>query len=406
MNSSDKPNIILIMADDLGYECLGCYGSESYKTPHLDRLADTGMRFNHCYSQPLCTPSRVQLMTGRYNFRNYKMFGYLDPNEITFGHILRDAGYKTCIAGKWQLSNGIEGPFHAGFDEYCLWQIYTAIARKDARGSRYADPKIYQNGALLENTRGSYGPDVFCDYVLDFMERNKNKPFLVYYPMVLTHSPFVPTPESADWSNNKHESDVRYFADMVAYMDKMVGRIAHKLDQLKLRQKTLILFIGDNGTPQEIRSRFGGRWIQGGKRLMTDAGTHVPLIANWQGVIPGNQVSEDLIDFSDFVPTLAECAGANLPENWTIDGQSFYPLLCGKQASPREWVFMHYWGRGRNIFETRRCARDKRYKLYDNAAFFDLRQDPLEQHPLEADAITGELKHIKERLQTVLDRMK
>ncbi|MEK6235695.1 MAG: sulfatase-like hydrolase/transferase [Planctomycetales bacterium] len=117
------PNVIFIMADDMGYECVGANGSTFYKTPHLDRLAAGGMRVTHAYSQPLCTPSRVQIMTGRYNSRNYVRFGYLHPNEITFGNVMKKAGYKTCIAGKWQLLGGVEGTNNFGFDEYWMWQL-------------------------------------------------------------------------------------------------------------------------------------------------------------------------------------------------------------------------------------------------------------------------------------------
>ena len=121
--AASKPNIVLIMADDMGYECVGANGSTFYKTPHLDRLAASGMRFEHAYSQPICTPSRVQIMTGRYNHRNYTRFGHLASTEITFANVLRKAGYKTCIAGKWQLRGGFEAPGKFGFDEYCLWQL-------------------------------------------------------------------------------------------------------------------------------------------------------------------------------------------------------------------------------------------------------------------------------------------
>jgi len=143
------PNIILIMADDLGYECLGSYGSTSYKTPVLDELAATGMRFEHCYSQPLCTPSRVKVMTGKYNSRNYTVFGSLDPKETTFAHVLKKSGYATCAAGKWQLYGGGSGtsPEQAGFDEHCLWQV------KD-RGSRYSDPTVLENGTLRKSIKG------------------------------------------------------------------------------------------------------------------------------------------------------------------------------------------------------------------------------------------------------------
>ena len=225
---NDKPNIVLIMADDLGYECLGCYGGKSYRTPVLDKLAATGMRFEHCYSQPLCTPSRVKIMTGQYNFRNYVNFGVLNPKQKTFAHLLRNCGYATCVVGKWQLYGSVDQsaevrgtgslPQQAGFDEHCLWQI-------TERGSRYKDPIMVQNSKTLDGLEGRYGPDVSCDYALNFIERHKTGPFLLYFPMALVHSPFVPTPDSEDWKKPKYENNPKYFADMVAYMDKIIGRI-------------------------------------------------------------------------------------------------------------------------------------------------------------------------------------
>lgn len=178
------PNIVLILADDMGYECLGAYGGTSYKTPHLDKLAAGGMRFDYCFSQPLCTPSRVELMTGLYNQRNYVRFAYLDPKAVTFAHLLKKAGYATGIAGKWQLENGFGGPKQFGFDEHFLWQLTT-------RRSRYPNPVLEKDGKVIEYTNGEYGPDVVNDYVCDFIERHKDRPFLAYYPMMLTHGPFV-----------------------------------------------------------------------------------------------------------------------------------------------------------------------------------------------------------------------
>lgn len=398
-----KPNIILIMADDLGYETLGCYGSESYKTPALDKLAETGMRFEYCYSQPLCTPTRVQLMTGRYNFRNYDMFGYLELGEVTFGHLLKKAGYSTCIAGKWQLGNGIEGPSHAGFDEYCLWQIYNSFAGKVVKGSRYADPLIYQNGKPLRNTEGKYGPDIVSDYIVDFIERKKDVPFFVYYPMILTHAPYQPTPDSPEWTTNRHAKDDKFFGDMVSYMDKIVGKIVAKLEELGLRENTLVMFTGDNGTGKAITSRFCGKKFKGGKGTMTEAGTHVPFIANWPGVVPAGAVNENLIDFSDFLPTLSELAGAQLPPKLEIDGKSFLPQLKGQKGKPRDWIYSYYWGR--NPLKARRMVQGHRYKLFDDGTFYDIQNDPLQQNPLAADQLSGKVREIKEHYQDVLQKM-
>jgi arylsulfatase A len=402
---SKKPNIVLIMADDLGYECLGCYGGKSYETPVLDKLAATGMRFEHCYSQPLCTPSRVKIMTGQYNFRNYVNFGVLDPKQKTFGHLLRDCGYATCVVGKWQLygsvnqSAGVRGtgslPEQAGFDEHCLWQI-------KGRGSRYKDPVMVQNSRTRDDLKGKYGPDISCDYALDFIERHKTGPFLLYFPMALVHSPFVPTPDSKDWEKPEHKNDTKYFADMVAYMDRIVGRIVSKLDELGLRENTLFLFTGDNGTNKSIKSKTTNGIIQGDKGQTTDAGTRVPLIANQPGVIPAGKVCGDLVDFSDFVPTFAEAAGTKVPAEMKVDGRSFLPQLRGEEGNPREWIFCHYdprWGNRRK----RRFVRDKRWKLYDNGEFYDVPADTLEQNP---NPSVPEALAARKRLEGVLNSMK
>jgi arylsulfatase A len=405
--SRSRTNIILILADDLGYECLGCNGGQSYRTPNLDRMAAGGLRFEHCYAQPLCTPSRVQIMTGRYNFRNYKDFGYLDPDEVTFANILKQAGYATCIAGKWQLNGIGEWPDwqdtnragHFGFDEHCLWQ-YTR------RGERYANPVIMRNGELLKGLEEEYGPDVFCDFVLDFIKRHRAAPFLVYYPMVLTHAPFVPTPDSPSWaSGNRYKQNNRYFADMVAYMDKIVGRILDEIEALGLAEKTVILFTGDNGTNIKISSRWKDRDYPGGKGNMWDPGTHVPLIASWKKAIPPGTVCSDLVDFSDVLPTLAEAGRAKLPGRITLDGRSFLPQLRGEKGNPRNWVFCHY-DQGKESSEERhngRYAREKRYKLYMNGKMYDVPADLLEQYPIEGT--TAEAREARRRLQKVLDSM-
>ncbi len=408
---TDRPNIILIMADDLGYECLSSNGSTSYKTPELDALAKKGMRFTQCYSQPLCTPSRVQIMTGRYNHANYEYFGYLNPKEFTFGNLAKKAGYATCIAGKWQL-NGLtykldgyqdsDRPHAAGFDEYCLWQL----TQPRSKGERYAQALIEQNGKLLETGTHDYGPDVFTNFILDFIERHQEEPFLVYYPMVLTHDPFVPTPDSPEWKDTPNKKDKRFFAHMVQYMDKLVGRIHHKLETLNLSENTILLFTADNGTHRSIQSMTQTGTVIGGKGTTPNAGTHVPLIAYWKGKTPVGKVSNDLIDFSDMLPTFAEAMDVEHPRPSVVEGRSFLPQLKGERGHPREWVYCYYdplWG---NLGQYKnQFVRDQRYKLYQDGRLIDVAQDELEKTPLDMDEVSASAEKAGQRLGRALDLM-
>ena len=404
-NSMEKPNIVLILADDMGYECLGCNGSTSYQTPVLDNLARNGIRFEHCYSQPLCTPSRVKIMTGQYNYRNYEYFGYLNPVQKTFGNLLKEAGYATCIAGKWQL-NGVnhknEGwkdpdrPYAFGFDEYCLWQMN----HEGKDGERYANPLITQNGKDLPRDENAYGPDIFSDYILDFIDRKAGKPFFIYYPMVLVHDPFVPTPDSPEWKDKsrRYEKDTTYFSDMVAYLDKDVGRIIKKLKDKKLFENTLFIFTGDNGTNVNIVSNTTKGKVKGGKGHSINTGNHVPLLVSWPSLIKKGSVCNQLVDFSDFLPTFAEAAGVSC-NGYKVDGSSFMRLIRGEQRE-KDQVFIHYsprWGK----FESNRWVMNSEYKLYRDGRFFQTSTDTLEGKPLLQ--LSDRESRLKSQFQKILD---
>lgn len=403
----ERPNIVLIMADDMGFECVTANGGESYKTPNLDKLAASGVRFEHCYSQPLCTPSRVQIMTGVYNSRNYIRFGVLDPQATTFGNILKDAGYATCVTGKWQLRGGFEGPNRFGFDEYCLWFL-------TRRPNRYPNPGLEVNGKEIDYKNGEYGPDIVTDYACDFMERQHqgDRPFFLYYPMILPHFPFEPTPDSSDWDPTARRNDdkerggkgeQKYFGDMVAYTDKMVGKIVAKIEELGLWKKTLVIFTADNGTYRGIRSRFKGREWVGGKGYMMDNGTHAPLIASQSGVIQAGTVNEQLIDFSDVLPTLADVAGAMLPTARQLNGRSFAAQPRGDETDPREWVYCWYFRNGKpGDAGGGESARTQRYKLYADGRFFDVPNDFYEERPLDPGSLTKAQRSLRGRLQGVL----
>lgn len=400
-----RTNVILIMSDDTGYEVFGCYGSKQYRTPRIDNLAQTGMRFNHCYAQPLCTPSRVKIMTGKSNVRNYTYFDILDPNEKTIGHMMKDAGYATCVAGKWQLYGQggflppeLKGagmlPENAGFDEHCLWQV-------ESSPGRYWKPELRINGQTRAfPDENAFGPTICTDYICDFIGRKKEDPFFIYYPMLLTHGPFVTTPDSADRTSTSRQHN---FEDMVAYMDKLVGRIVDKLDETGIRNNTLILFTGDNGSPGgrkgPIKSELNGRTIMGGKSLTTDAGTRVALVANMPGTVPPGKVTDDLVDLSDMMPTVSGMTGARMPAGEVFDGVSFAPQLRGGKGTPREWVYCYYEPVPGPEPNPSIFARDQRWKLYSDGRLYDISKDVLEQHPISDGGPA------RKKLQAALDSM-
>jgi arylsulfatase A len=414
--SDDKPtNIVLIMADDMGYEALSVNGSESCQTPNLDQLAESGLRFDNAFANPLCTPSRVKLMTGKYNVRNYTRFGELPRDQITFAHQLKTAGYTTCIAGKWQLGKEADSPQHFGFDEALLWQ-HTSTGRsqngKKKIDRRFVNPILERNGKVEEYTGGEYGPQILADFVCKFIRDNKKKPFMVYYPMVLTHCPFDPTPDSKDWDpkrlgSTKYKGDLndpqRYFKDMTAYVDKIVGQIVAQLEASGLRENTLLIFTGDNGTDQPIVTKWRGNNVAGGKGAMNDWGTRVPFIASWpSGIKNAGRVVNDLVEFTDVMPTLCDVSKANLPEGDPGDGVSLVPILNDK-VGERKKEKIYIWYKGRVM------VRNKDYSLVAKAngskPMFKKHSGPFEEESLEGSTLSETEEVIKENFMATLFRL-
>ena len=375
-----KPNIVLIMADDLGYETLSVNGGQSYQTPNLDRLAHSGALFTNAFSQPLCTPSRVKLMTGLSNIRNYVKFGRLERSETTFANLMKKAGYKTVVAGKWQLGTEADSPTHFGFSQSLLWQHTTEDASttrpalKKKYDSRYPNPELQRNGHMEYFDSGEYGPDLMSKYLTNFIANNKEVPFLIYYPMLLPHAPFEPTPDSQHWDGTKWgalkyrgDGDIAYqqnnFADMVNYMDKIVGTISDSLKEHGLAENTLIIFIGDNGSDYPQESLWRDRVVKGGKGTLTDTGVRVPMVVSWPGTVEPGLVTDELIDFSDFLPTILEVAQIPMPQNFTSDGKSFYSTLLGKPGRQKKSVYLWYRTKQGG---TEVMVRNKKYSLVKN----------------------------------------
>ncbi len=346
-----KTNIVLIMADDLGPEVLGCYGAKDVKTPNIDKLAEQGTFFKTAWTVPVCSPSRVLLLTGRYGFRTGEWNmgdrvggpAWAKPPlnfckyQPTFPKMLQKAGYRTAIAGKWQLVSPDEKAIPMlGFDEYCMWsipfkegfgskEIINAVGKRGNHGSRYWHPSVIQNGERIRIKEADYGPDIYTSFLIDFMKRNKEHPVLLYYPMALPHGPLNGTPDhdfKVDGEDPKH---IRLATE---YIDKLVGRIVKAFEEEGLTDDTIFIFCGDNGT--ELN----------GKNTPTDKGCHVPLIVKGPGV-KKQGIVDSLVDFSDIMPTIAAFANTELIPGFEYDGHDLSPILRGEKTDVREWVFSY-----------------------------------------------------------------
>lgn len=384
-DKSSRPNIIFILADDLGIGNVSCYGADKFKTPNIDMLAKSGIRFEHCYAAPLCGPSRALIMTGRYAFRTGMTGNDSGPvmkpaNEIMMPKVLKPAGYVTAQVGKWNQLPLQPGDW--GFDEYL---------RFAGSGKYWASqgPNYILNGQP-KPLGEKYLPDVMHEFVMDFITRHREQPFYLYYSMSLVHGPILRTPDSAPDSKD-------LYADNIAYMDKLVGKLIDELDRLKLREKTLVIFVGDNGTAnvESERSTVKGKHISGHKGDMLEGGSLVPMIASWPGTTPAGKVSQDLLDFSDYFPTFAQLTGAAIPEGVSIDGHSFASQLRGERGQPREWIFVEL---GKHWY-----VRDANWKLNESGELFDMKGAPFEEKLVATDDAKGIVA--RKRLQAVLDRL-
>jgi len=411
--NTERLNIVLIMADDISHTALSVYGGEKWiygpevKTPNLDKLANEGMRFNHAYSLPLCTPTRVSLMSGVNNGRNHVGVYYLEESQVSFGNLFQHAGYKTLFAGKWKLSGKTKSSFPDifGFDEYFVTE------HDGPNPPRYYNPVIGMhkpsdgiNRKTVKYTKGEYGPDLVNSYVLNFIERNKENPFLVYYPMVLVHDPHTPTPDMPNYHENKENN--ANFPNMVEYMDKMVGNVVSKLKELGLSKNTIIIFTGDNGTKKAHTVYLNnGISYGGGKGSLRDEGVHVPMIVYRPGTIPVG-INNDLVCLTDIFPTLCEIADINLPPTVKLDGQSFYSQALGKlHQKPREAIY-HWFANNPDADSVQESAFNQQYRLYKTGKFFDVQNDFKEKEPLNVHALTAGQKNAHDMLGRVLEQNK
>lgn len=420
----DQPNILLILADDLGKEWISCYGAEDIATPNIDALASGGMKFHNAWSMPQCTPSRIALLTGTYPWRSGWVnhwdvprwgVAYFDPKQkrnTTVSRLLKDAGYATAAAGKWQINDFRIEPQvlkEHGFDDWLMWTGYEANNPPSA--NRYANPYLNTpKGSAIR--KGAFGPDLYTEHLIGFMQQNRDRPMFLYHAMALPHSPFVTTPDEPDAKSNldKHKA-------MVRYMDKQVGRLVAAIDDLGLRDRTMIIFTTDNGSTGSITGSRNGRKVKGAKGKTTEPGVCAPFIVNAPGLVPANVETDTLTDFTDLLPTFVELAGAKVPAELEIDGISIAQVILGKaEDSPREWIMAMGSGpakidaegiRGTHDF-VERVIRDKSFKVRVSTGktidrLHDLTNDPWEERDLLKGELTDAEKAALAKFQAVVD---
>ncbi len=410
------------MVDDLGKEWINCYGADSIATPNIDRLAQQGIRFENVYSMPQCTPTRATLLTGQYPFRH----GWVNHWDVprwgggahfdetinpSLGRLMKAAGYETAIAGKWQINDFRVQPDameRHGFDHYCMWTGYETGV--EASAERYWNPYIFTKTGS-KTYSDAFGPDVFKDFIIDFIHEHRDTTMFIYYPMVLTHTPLVKPPgSSAETNLEKHKA-------MVRYTDAMTGEIIQALEDAGVRDNTIIIWTTDNGTARGIEGTLNGHQVAGGKGLTVEAGINAPFIVSCPGKVPQGEVSDALIDFSDLLPTFLDIAESKVPAGHITDGVSFKDVIYGETSdTERTWILSMGGGNNARLTENGveneyrfrdRVLRNKRYKLYVDtngqvAQFYDLETDPYEQHDLFTNFPSEEAQKSYEHLTSVI----
>lgn len=406
---SSRPNIVWIMADDLGYGDVGCYGQDKIQTPNIDRLAETGMRFTQAYAgSTVCAPSRCCLMTGMHNghgrVRDNIPHGVsLQPDDFTVPELLKQAGYRTGGFGKWSLGDaGSWGiPLCQGFDTY-FGHLNQDQAHQYYPDHLWDDDRVMLLMENREDKHNQYAPDLFIDRAGKFIDDNRQHPFFLYFATTLPHySDFrqgpdrLIVPSDEPYSSRSWPQLEKNYAAMVTRLDSHVGRILAKLREHGLESNTVIFFTSDNGPwdGHDVNFFWSGGPLRGVKRDMYEGGIRVPLVARWPGKIAPGSVSSHVCAFWDLLPTAAELAG--LPRPRGVDGLSILPALLGKKAEQHEYLYWDY-GHVRPAFQ--QAARIGNWKGVRNRL-----GAPVEVYDLEKDF--GETRDLAKANPGVVRRM-
>lgn len=426
------PNVILIITDDQGYGDFGFTGNPHVQTPVLDKFAGESVRFNNFYVSPVCAPTRSSLMTGRFSLRTgvrdtYNGGAIMAAEEVTIAEMLKDAGYTTGMFGKWHLGDNYPfRPIDQGFDEAVMHlsggmgQVgdFTTWFKGD---SSYFDPVLWHNGKMQQYQ--GYCTDIFAGEAIRFIEKNREKPFFCYLAFNAPHTPLqVPDeyyqrfknidPASGFENDNrpfpemseKDREDARKVYAMVACIDDNIGRLLQKLEELKLDQNTMVLFMTDNG-PQQNRYIAG---MRGKKGSVYRGGVRVPLWIRYPAEFAGNMENETNTAHIDILPTLAEICRAKIPGDRIIDGKSLVPLMKGKTVDWADRTLFFYWTRRYPELYNNISVQKGKYKLAGHTDYnaplnefelFDIQADPYEEHNL-----VNKNPEMAQLLKTELDR--
>jgi len=402
------PNIVFILADDLGYGDVGCYGQEKIRTPNIDGLAREGMKFTQCYSgSTVCAPSRCCLLTGFHTGHGW-IRGNKDvplrAEDRTIAEVLKEAGYATGCIGKWGMGEpGTSGvPNRKGFDEFFGYLNQT-------HAHDYWTDYLFRNEekiTIKENVggkQGVYSHDLFAKEALGFVERHRDQPFFLYLALTIPHAKLHP-PDTKPYQNESWSEDDKKLAAMITRMDRDIGRLLAKLKKLGLEENTVVIFSSDNGPHRE-----GGRKpeffkssgpLRGIKRDMYEGGIRVPMIVKWQGKVAAGAVSEQVWAVWDFPATAAEMAGTSFAAKG--DGISMLPAILGKEQRQHDYLYWEFHEKG--FFQAVRKGDWKGVKKGTKVPVevYDLKNDLGETKDLakERPEIAAEMERIMKEART------
>lgn len=414
-----KPNIIFIMADDLGYGDIGCYGQELIKTPNIDKLAAEGMRFTQAYSGgSVCAPARSSLLTGMHNgnnrIRDNVPHGtFLQPDDFTIAELLKKAGYRTGGIGKYSLGNpGSWGiPNYQGFDYY-----YGQLNQEHAHF--YYPQHVWENQKeiLLSRNRpgrgGEYIHDTYTDKAINFIQENHQRPFFLYLPYTIPHfseytrgtPEWFTVPSDEPYTEEDWSQIAKNYAAMITRMDSDIGRLMELLKTLHIDNNTLVIFTSDNGPHQLVLSEMAffnsNGPLRGGKGENYEGGIRIPFIARWKHVIPRGTVNDKIIALWDMLATFADII--NYPGKIETDGVSVLPDLKGERGEEHEYL---YWDYGHTRSTFLQAARVGKHKLLSFTTDENIRYElyDLEDDPGETRNIVNEHPDIVSRMKRIMN---